>query len=447
MGEILGAGEGRDRKGLVTAPQTAISRVHGREILDSRGNPTVEVDLGLASGAWGRAAVPSGASTGAFEARELRDGDERFGGKGVRRAVESVTERIAPEILGRDALDQRGLDDALRLADGTPNLATLGANAILGVSLACAHAAASHLGVPLHRYLGGPSSGTLPVPCLNVLNGGAHADNAVDVQEFMIVPVGPASFAEAMRAGAEVYGSLKAIARKRGLSTNVGDEGGIAPDVDGSRAALDLLVEAVEAAGYRVGEDVAFAVDVAATELLSEDGYHMEGRVLTAEDMTGVIADLVGAYPIVSVEDPLAEEDWDGWRLLTERLGARTQLVGDDLLVTNPERLQRAVAERCGNAILVKPNQIGTLTGTLDAIELARRAGWRSMLSHRSGETEDVTIAHLAVGTGAGQIKAGAAARGERTAKYNELLRIEEEVGSAARYPGGDAFAGGARAW
>ena len=426
----------------MTTPATAIESVSAREIIDSRGNPTVEVDIVLAGGAWGRAAVPSGASTGQHEAHELRDGGGRYGGKGVRKAVAAVLDRIGPDIVGRDALDQRGLDDALKLLDGTPNLAELGANAVLGVSLATAHAAAAQLHVPLYRYLGGPGASTLPVPFFNVVNGGAHADNAIDFQEFMIAPVGVPSFAEALRAGAEVYASLRKIAKSRGYNTNVGDEGGIAPDLDSTRAALDLISEAIEDAGYAPGTDVAVAADAASTEFRHDDGYKLDGKVLSSEAMVDVLDDLVGAYSIVSIEDGCAEEDWDGWRALTEKLGSRTQLVGDDLLVTNPVRLRRAIAEGCGNALLVKVNQIGTLTDTLDAIEIARRAGWTAMMSHRSGETEDVTISHLAVATGVGQIKAGAPARGERTAKYNELLRIEEQLGAGARYPGREALGG-----
>jgi enolase len=356
--------------------------------------------------------------------------------------VSAVVERIGPEIIGRDALEQRGLDEALVLLDGSPNLSELGANAILGVSLACAHAGAAALGVPLYRFLGGPGASILPVPFFNVINGGAHADNTIDVQEFFVAPVGLPSYSEALRAGAEVYAALRTIAKSRGLNTNVGDEGGIAPDLDGTRAALDLICEAVEAAGYKVGDEVAPALDVAATELYHEDGYHLEGKVLSSEAMTDVLADLVDAYPIVSIEDGCAEEDWDGWRVLTAKLGSRVQLVADDLVVTNTARLRRAIDEGCANALLVKPNQIGTLTATLDAIDTARRAGWASMMSHRSGETEDVTISHLAVATGVGQIKAGATARGERTAKYNEFLRIEEQLGAGARYPGRESLAG-----
>ena len=426
----------------MTAPPTAIDRVHAREILDSRGDPTVEAEVTLASGARGRAAVPSGASTGAHEVHELRDGDERYGGKGVRKAVAAVVERIAPEIIGRDALDQRGVDEALRLIDGTPNLSSLGANAVLGVSLAIAHAASAQLGVPLYRFLGGPGASTLPVPFFNVVNGGAHADNAIDFQEFMIAPLGLPSFSEAVRAGAEVYASLRKIAKSRGFDTNVGDEGGIAPDLDSTRAALDLISEAIEDAGYVPGTDVALAADPASTEFHQDDGYHLDGKVLSSEALVDVLDDLTSAYKIASIEDGCAEEDWDGWRVLTSKLGSRTQLVADDLTVTNTTRLRRAIAEGCGNALLVKPNQIGTLSDTLDAIEVARRAGWASMLSHRSADTEDVTVAHLAVASGVGQIKAGAPARGERTAKYNELLRIEEQLGTGARFGGWEALRG-----
>jgi len=425
----------------VTAPATSIERVHAREILDSRGNPTVEVEVTLQSGATGRAAVPSGASTGAFEAHELRDGGDRYGGRGVRQACSAVTGRIGPGIIGRDALDQRGLDEAMRLIDGTQSLASLGANAVLGVSLANAWAAANHVRLPLHRYLGGPGSGVLPVPFFNVVNGGAHADNGIDVQEFFIAPVGAASYAEALRAGAEVYAALKKIAKSRGLNTNVGDEGGIAPDLASTREALDLVMDAIEAAGYD-SEEVAPALDVAATELWRDGAYEIEGKTLTSEAMVSFLDDLSSAYPLVSIEDGCAEEDWDGWRALTAHLGSRVQLLGDDLLVTNPERIRRAIDAGCANALLVKVNQIGTLTSTLDAIAMCRSAGWAAQMSHRSGETEDITIAHLAVATGVGQIKAGAPARGERTAKYNELLRIEEQLAAGARYPGREALAG-----
>ena len=425
---------------MTQAAPTTIDRVHAREILDSRGNPTIEVEVTLAGGASGRAAVPSGASTGAHEAHELRDGDDRYGGKGVRKAVANVVERIAPEVVGRDGLDQRGLDEALRLIDATPNLSELGANAVLGVSLAAAWAGARQLDVPLYRFLGGPGANTLPVPFFNVINGGAHADNALDFQEFFIAPAGLPSFREALRAGAEVYASLRKIAKSRGLSTNVGDEGGIAPDLEGTRAALDLAAEAIEGAGYTMGAEVAIAVDAASSEFHSDDGYHLDGKVLDSQAMVDVLEDLAGAYGIVSIEDGCAEDDWDGWRTLTERIGGRVQLLTDDLTVTNPTRLRRAIEERCGNALLVKVNQIGTLTDTLDAIDITRKAGWGAQMSHRSGETEDVTIAHLAVATGVGQIKTGATARGERTAKFNELLRIEEQLGSGARYAGWDSL-------
>jgi enolase len=424
----------------VTTPPTIIDRVHAREILDSRGNPTIEVEVTLAGGASGRAAVPSGASTGAHEAHELRDGDDRYGGKGVLKAVANVVERIAPDIVGRDGLDQRGLDEALRLIDATPNLSDLGANAVLGVSLASAWAGSRQLDVPLYRFLGGPGANTLPVPFFNVINGGAHADNALDFQEFFIAPAGLPSFAEALRAGAEVYASLRKIAKSRGLSTNVGDEGGIAPELEGTRAALDLAAEAIEGAGYTMGAEVAIAVDAASSEFNHDDGYHLDGKVLDSQAMVDVLEDLAGAYGIVSIEDGCAEDDWDGWRALTERIGSRVQLLTDDLTVTNPTRLRRAIEERCGNALLVKVNQIGTLTDTLDAIDITRKAGWGAQMSHRSGETEDVTIAHLAVATGVGQIKTGATARGERTAKFNELLRIEEQLGSGARYAGWDSL-------
>ncbi len=424
----------------MTTPPTTIDRVHAREILDSRGNPTIEVELTLAGGASGRAAVPSGASTGAHEAHELRDGDDRYGGKGVRKAVANVVERIAPEVVGRDALDQRGLDEALRLIDATPNLSVLGANAVLGVSLAAAWAGARQLDVPLYRFLGGPGASTLPVPFFNVINGGAHADNALDFQEFFVAPAGLPSFAEALRAGAEVYASLRKIGKSRGLSTNVGDEGGIAPDLEGTRAALDLAAEAIEGAGYTLGVEVAIAVDAASSEFHKDDGYHLDGKVLDSQAMVDVLEDLAGAYGIVSIEDGCAEDDWDGWRALTERIGSRVQLLTDDLTVTNTTRLRRAIEQRCGNALLVKVNQIGTLTDTLDAIDITRKAGWAAQMSHRSGETEDVTIAHLAVATGVGQIKTGATARGERTAKFNELLRIEEQLGSGARYAGWDSL-------
>ena len=422
---------------------SSIVDVRAREIMDSRGNPTVEVDVRLAGGVLGRAAVPSGASTGAHEAVELRDGDPaRYGGKGVLRAVANVTERIAPAVLGRDATDQRGLDALLIDLDGTDDRSDLGANAVLGVSLATARAAAQAHGLPLHAYLGGPNAHTLPVPCMNVLNGGSHADSNVDLQEFMVVPVGAATFAEALRTGAEVYHALRALLKSRGLSTGLGDEGGFAPDLPSNTAALDLLVEAIGRAGYEPGADVALALDPATSELYREGAYHLdgEGRVLSTAEMIDLWADLVERYPIVSIEDGLAEEDWDGWRRLTERLGDRVQLVGDDLLVTNPAFVRRAIDERAANAVLVKVNQIGTLTQALDTVALAQRAGWAAMVSHRSGETEDATIADLAVAVDAGQIKTGAPARSDRVAKYNQLLRIEEQLGDAARYPGASAF-------
>ena len=421
----------------------SIVAVRAREIMDSRGNPTVEVDVRLDGGQLGRAAVPSGASTGAHEAVELRDGDPaRYGGKGVRRAVANVVERIAPAVLGRDATDQRGLDALLIALDGTDDRSDLGANAVLGVSLATARAAAEAVGLPLHAYLGGPNAHTLPVPCMNVLNGGSHADSNVDLQEFMVVPVGAPTFAEALRIGAEVYHALKVLLKERGLSTGLGDEGGFAPDLPSNAAALDLLVEAIGRAGYEPGADVALALDPATSELYRDGAYHLagEGRVLTTAEMVDLWTDLVDRYPIVSIEDGLAEDDWDGWRLLTERLGDRVQLVGDDLLVTNPAFVRRAIDLRAANAVLVKVNQIGTLTQALDTVALAQRAGWAAMVSHRSGETEDSTIADLAVAVDAGQIKTGAPARSDRVAKYNQLLRIEERLGDAARYPGAAAF-------
>jgi len=417
--------------------------VRAREIMDSRGNPTVEVDVRLADGTLGRAAVPSGASTGAHEAVELRDGDPaRYGGKGVRRAVANVAEHVAPAVVGRDATDQRGLDALLIAIDGTDDRSHLGANAVLGVSLATARAAAAAVGLPLHAYLGGPNAHTLPVPCMNVLNGGSHADTNVDLQEFMIVPVGAGTFAEALRTGAEVYHALRALLKERGLSTGLGDEGGFAPDLPSNAAALDLLVEAIGRAGYEPGADVALALDPATSELYRDGAYHLEGegRVLSTAEMVDLWADLVDRYPIVSIEDGLAEEDWDGWRLLVERLGDRVQLVGDDLLVTNPAFVRRAIDLRAANAVLVKVNQIGTLTQALDTVALTQRAGWAAMVSHRSGETEDATIADLAVAVDAGQIKTGAPARSDRVAKYNQLLRIEEQLGDAARYPGAAAF-------
>ena len=419
-----------------------IEHVHARQVLDSRGNPTVEVELALRSGATGRAAVPSGASTGEFEATELRDGGERYLGKGVTRAVGNVNGEIASAIAGQDATDQAGLDRALTELDGTPNKARLGANAILGVSLAAAHAAAAEEGQPLWRYLGGEAAHVLPVPMMNVLNGGAHADNRVDFQEFMVVPVGAPSFAEALRTGAEVFHALKATLKQAGLGTAVGDEGGFAPDLRSNEEALQMLLAGIEAAGYRPGDDVAIALDPATSEVFADGAYVLEheGRTLSAEDMAALWADLAERYPIVSIEDGMDEEDWDGWRALTQRIGERVQLVGDDLFVTNTERLRRGIETGVGNSILVKVNQIGTLSETLDAVRTAREAGYSAVMSHRSGETEDVTIADLAVATSCGQIKTGAPSRSDRVAKYNQLLRIEEALGADATYPGRSVF-------
>jgi enolase len=423
-----------------------IELVTAREILDSRGNPTVEVELVLDDGSSGRAAVPSGASTGAFEAVELRDGDDRYGGKGVQQAVAAVTERIADEIIGYEASEQRLLDQKLIEIDGTPDKSSLGANAILGVSLATARAAAESAGLALFRYVGGPTAHILPVPMMNILNGGAHADTSVDIQEFMIAPVGAPTFREALRWGTEVYHELKKVLKGRGLVTSIGDEGGFAPDLPSNREALDLILQAIEAAGFAPGEDIALALDVAATEFCSDGVYTFEGQSRSAQQMSAYYTELVDAYPIVSIEDPLDEDDWSGWKTLTESLGSRVQLVGDDLFVTNPERLERGVREGCANALLVKVNQIGTLTETLDAVSLAHRSGYRTMMSHRSGETEDTTIADLAVALDCGQIKTGAPARSERVAKYNQLLRIEEQLDDAARYAGKGAFPRAAQA-
>jgi len=418
-----------------------IEAIVAREILDSRGNPTVEVEIGLDDGTIARAAVPSGASTGAFEALELRDGDKgRYLGKGVEKAVDNIEERIFPEIVGYDATDQRAIDQKMLDIDGTPDKSELGANAILGVSLAVAKAAADSTGLSLFRYLGGPNAHLLPVPMLNILNGGAHADSNVDVQEFMIAPIGAPTYRDALRSGAEVYHHLKSVLKKKGLSTGLGDEGGFAPSLPHNAAALDLIAEAIAAAGYQLGTDVVLALDVAATEFYADGGYTFEGSSKASEEMIEYYAKLVDAYPIVSIEDPLAEQDWAGWTALTARLGDRVQIVGDDLFVTNPERIARGIDERAANALLVKVNQIGSLTETLDAVDLAHRAGLRCMMSHRSGETEDTTIADLAVATGTGQIKSGAPARTDRTAKYNQLLRIEDELGDAARYAGAGAF-------
>jgi enolase len=418
-----------------------IEQVGAREILDSRGNPTVEVEVALEDGTLARAAVPSGASTGEHEAVELRDGDRsRFGGKGVEKAVAAVLDEIAPELAGVEASEQRLVDQRLVDLDGTPGKSRLGANAVLGVSLAVAKAAAESAGLELFRYVGGPNAHVLPVPMMNIINGGAHADTGVDVQEFMIAPVGAESFREALRWGAEIYHALKGVLKAEGLATGLGDEGGFAPDLAGTTAALDMIARAVDGAGFALGSDVVLALDVAATEFFAEGVYAYEGRKLSAAELVGVYTELVGAYPLVSIEDPLAEDDWDGWVALTQELGQRVQVVGDDLFVTNPERLEQGITRGAANALLVKVNQIGTLSETLDAVTLAHSAGYRCMMSHRSGETEDTTIADLAVATGCGQIKTGAPARSERVAKYNQLLRIEESLGDAARYAGELAF-------
>ncbi|MEU0485819.1 phosphopyruvate hydratase [Streptosporangium sp. NPDC006013] len=418
----------------------SIEGVTAREILDSRGNPTVEVDILLDDGSQGRAAVPSGASTGQFEAVELRDGDERYGGKGVEKAVLGVTDEIADEILGFDATEQRSVDQIMIDLDATPNKARLGANAILGVSLAVAKAAADSAELPLFRYLGGPNAHLLPVPMMNILNGGAHADTNVDIQEFMIAPIGAETFREAVRMGTEVYHALKAVLKEKGYATGLGDEGGFAPNLPSNRDALDLILVAIEKAGYVPGEDIALALDVAASEFHSGGVYTIDGKGLSATELIAFYEDLVANYPLVSIEDPLDESDWEGWNAITRALGDKVQLVGDDLFVTNPERLARGIAEGTANALLVKVNQIGTLTETLDAVDLAHRSGYRCMMSHRSGETEDTTIADLAVATNCGQIKTGAPARSDRVAKYNQLLRIEELLDDAARYAGRAAF-------
>ena len=418
-----------------------IEALGAREILDSRGNPTVEVEVALDDGTIARAAVPSGASTGAFEASERRDGDKgRYLGKGVELAVDAVSEEIAPELLGFEASEQRLVDAAMIALDGTPNKEKLGANAILGVSLAVARAAADSAGLPLFRYVGGPNAHILPVPMMNILNGGSHADSNVDIQEFMIAPIGAPSFREALRWGAEVYHSLKKVLHDRGLATGLGDEGGFAPNLESNRAALDLIGEAIEKAGYVFGKDIAVALDVAASEFYKDGAYQFEGSAKSSAEMADYYAELVAAYPLVSIEDPMNEEDWEGWKAITDKLGDKVQLVGDDLFVTNPERLQRGIDSGTANALLVKVNQIGSLTETLDAVDLAHRSGYRCMMSHRSGETEDTTIADLAVATNCGQIKTGAPARSERVAKYNQLLRIEEELDDAAVYAGAGAF-------
>jgi enolase len=418
-----------------------IEQVGAREILDSRGNPTVEVEVALDDGTLARAAVPSGASTGEHEAVELRDGDTtRYNGKGVEQAVTAVLDEIGPELVGIEAVEQRVVDQKLVDLDGTPDKGRLGANAILGVSLAVAKAAAESSGLELFRYLGGPNAHILPVPMLNILNGGSHADTDVDIQEFMIAPIGAESFREGLRWGVEVYHALKSVLKSKGLATGLGDEGGFAPNLSSNREALDLIAVAVEKAGYKLGRDVALALDVAATEFYSDGAYTFEQSKRSAEQMTAYYSELVSSYPMVSIEDPLSEDDWDGWVQLTAELGDKVQIVGDDLFVTNPERLEEGISRRAANALLVKVNQIGTLSETLDAVALATSYGYRSMMSHRSGETEDTTIADLAVATGVGQIKTGAPARGERTAKYNQLLRIEETLGDAARYAGELAF-------
>ena len=423
---------------------SSIELIHAREVMDSRGNPTVEVDVELVDGSVGRAAVPSGASTGEFEAVELRDGGDRYGGKGVERAVENVNEVIAPELLGHDATRQREIDAVLLELDGTDDKSKLGANALLGVSLAVAKAAASSSGLPLYAYLGGPSAHVLPVPMMNILNGGAHADSNVDVQEFMVAPIGAASFREALRMGAEVYHQLKSVLKREGLGTGLGDEGGFAPNLPTNQRALELIVTAIGEAGYTPGTDVALALDVASSEYFDRDAgvYDLagEGRRLSAQEHSDWLAELVDAFPIVSVEDGMDEDDWDGWKLHTDALGGRCQLVGDDLFVTNVERLRKGLDLGVANSILVKVNQIGTLTETFTTMETAHRAGYTNMVSHRSGETEDATIADIAVAVNAGQIKTGAPARSDRVAKYNQLLRIEEDLGGAARYAGRDAF-------
>ena len=418
----------------------SIEAIHARQILDSRGNPTLEVEVALDDGTVGRAGVPSGASTGAFEAVELRDGGSEYGGKGVGRAVQAVIDEIQPELLGHEADDQRLVDQALIDLDRTPDKSRLGANAIVGVSIAVARAAADSSGLPLFRYLGGPNAYLLPVPMMNILNGGAHADNNVDIQEFMITPIGAGTFSEALRWGAETYHALKSVVKQRGLSTGVGDEGGFAPDLEHNRAALDLIVEAIGKAGFTPGQDIALAVDAAASEFYSDGTYNFDGSPRTAAEMAGIYAEWLDAYPIVSLEDPLAEEDWDGWQQLTASVGNRVQIVGDDLFVTNPVRLRRGIETNAANSLLVKLNQIGTVTETLDAVTLAHRSGYTTVISHRSGETDDTTIADLAVAVNGGQIKTGAPARGERVAKYNQLLRIEELLGDAARYAGTDAY-------
>ena len=417
-----------------------ILHVFAREIMDSRGNPTVEAEVFLDDGANGTAGVPSGASTGVHEAHELRDGGDRYKGKGVLKAVENVNEEIADELVGFEADDQRLIDQAMIALDGTENKSRLGANAILGVSIAVAKAAAQSAGLPLYRYIGGPNAHVLPVPMMNILNGGAHADSGVDVQEFMIAPIGAETFSEALQMGAEVYHTLKSVIKEKGLSTGLGDEGGFAPSVDSTKAALDLIVEAVEKSGYKLGDDVALALDVASSEFYKDGKYHFEGGEHTAEEMSKVYSELIDQYPIVSIEDPLDEDDWEGYTALMAEVGDKVQIVGDDLFATNPARLQQGIDAKAANALLVKVNQIGTLSETFDAVDLAHRNGFRTMMSHRSGETEDTTIADLAVALGCGQIKTGAPARSERVAKYNQLIRIEQELDDAAVYAGRAAF-------
>jgi enolase len=418
-----------------------IDAIHAREILDSRGNPTVEVEVLLSDGQIGRAAVPSGASTGEHEAVELRDGDKgRYLGKGVQKAVDAVIDQIAPALTGFDATDQRSIDQAMIDLDGTANKAKLGANAILGVSLAVANAAAASADLPLYKYLGGPNAHVLPVPLMNILNGGSHAYSDVDIQEFMIAPIGAETFSEGLRWGVEVYHNLKSVLQQKGLSTGLGDEGGFAPNLPSNRAALDLIQEAIQNAGYTPGTDIALALDVASSEFFKDGAYQFEGKALSAAEMSAYYAELVADYPLVSIEDPLDENDWEGWKILTDTIGDKVQLVGDDLFVTNPERLQQGIDAATANSLLVKVNQIGSLTETLDAVSLAQRSGYTTITSHRSGETEDTTIADIAVATNAGQIKTGAPARSERVAKYNQLLRIEEELDDAARYAGRSAF-------
>ena len=418
----------------------SIEAVHARQILDSRGNPTLEVEVALDDGTIGRAGVPSGASTGAFEAVELRDGGDDYGGKAVTRAVANVIDEIQPELLGYEADDQRLVDQAMIDLDRTPDKSRLGANAIVGVSIAVARAAAESASLPLFRYIGGPNAYLLPVPMMNIMNGGAHADNSVDIQEFMITPIGAATFEDALRWGAETYHALKSVLKQHGLSTGVGDEGGFAPDLEHNRAALDLIVEAIGKAGFTAGRDIALAIDAAATEFHGDGGYTFEGSTRSSGEMTDIYREWLDTYPIVSLEDPLAEEDWAGWHDLTAAVGDRVQIVGDDLFVTNPERIRRGITERSANALLVKLNQIGTVTETLDAVSAAQRASFSCIISHRSGETDDSTISDLAVATNCGQIKTGAPARGERVAKYNQLLRIEELLGDAAAYAGASAY-------